>query len=165
MLFKAQKRLLPMTFITPAPFPMVTNAQPNLQVTLSNQLALQLAKLFQDLFPINQDYREEASTITDPSTLEGRVNLLLEDIGNIKMTILTINQITTLAASRIPAGYTPGGPNADPTNIAGLDTSSNPNAVLNTLNLLYDDITDLAFASAQSDYATLRGQLQPYFGL
>ncbi len=154
------------TFITPAPPPQVIDgAQATLQVSLSNQLALQLGKLFQDLFPINQNFEAESATITDQSFLTSNSQIIITDILELKATILLINQITIVAASRIPAGYPVGNRNADPTVIAGLNTAINPNAVINTVDNLYLDVTEGAFESAQADYATLRNQLRPYFGI
>ena len=154
------------TFIIPAAPPQVIDgAQATLQVTLSNQLALQLGKLFQDLFPINQNFEQESATITDQTALTNNTQNIITDILEIKATILLINQITIVAASRIPAGYPVGGRNADPTVIAGLNTAVNPNPVINTVDNLYLDMVDGAFESAQADYATLRNQLRPYFGI
>lgn len=153
----------PSVFIPPQTGPVISDASSgNIQVTYANILTVQLAQLFMDLFPISTDYQFEADLITDTQTLMGRQNQLIQDISQIKMTILVINQITTLAASRIPAGYNPGGPNADPSNIAGLSTSNNNNPVLNILNDLYIDITTDAYSAAQSDYARLRNQLRAY---
>lgn len=147
--------------ITPAPFPNVSNAPQNLQVTLSNQLALQLGTFFQNLFPIAQDFEDQSQLITDPTILQSRVDSLVQNLLQMQMTILTINQLTNQPTSRIPNGFTTGNRNADPLSIAGL----NNNPVLNTINNLYIDLTTNAFTAAQSDYATLRNQLRPYFNL
>ncbi len=147
--------------ITPAPFPPVGNAQPDLRITLSNQLALQLGTFFQNLFPVAQDFEDQSLTITDQTILQERVDALVQQLLQIQMTIVTINQLTTLSTSRIPDGYVTGGPAADPLSIAGLVN----NVVLNTINNIYIDLTTSAFSAAQSDYATLRDQLRPYFGL
>lgn len=152
-------------FISPAPLPVINNAQPNLQVTLSNRLALQLGKLFQDLFPIYQDFEQEASYITNVQQLSANQDTLIEDVLQIKATILLINQITNLATSRIPNGFPTGNRNSDPTIIAGLNTNAFPNPVLNTVNNIYLDIITEGYEAAQSDYATLRNQLRPYFNL
>lgn len=153
---------------TPGPLPGNVTFAGNLQISLSNQLALQLSKLFQDLFPLSKNFEYEAEVINDDLILGERVNVLVDDILQIKMTILVINQLTQLGnvpPTRIPAGYNPGGPNTDPSNIAGLNTSNNPNPVINIVDNLYLDVTTGAFASAQSDYARLRNRLRPYFAL
>lgn len=153
----------PTILIPPQNGPEISNTNSgNLQVTYANILKVQLAQLFQDLFPIATDYQYAPDLITDQYVLSQRQNQLIQDISQIKMTILVINQITALASSRIPAGYNPGGPNSAPVNIAGLNTANNNNPVLNTLDNLYIDITTNAYAAAQSDYARLRNQLRGY---
>ncbi len=142
-------------------FPVIGNAQPGLQAALKNQLALQLLVLFQDLFPISQDFEQETSVITDQQILQDRANVLIDDVLAIKGSILNINQIVNLAADRIPSGYVIGDSLASAPAIAGLDVLPNLNSVLQTVNNLYIDITNSAFETAQADYATLRDQLRP----
>ncbi|MCH9632489.1 MAG: hypothetical protein S4CHLAM6_08250 [Chlamydiae bacterium] len=142
-------------------FPVVINSQAGLQGALKDQLGLQLAVLFQDLFPISQDFEQETAVITSQQILESRSSVLIDDVLAIKMSILTINQVVNLAASRIPSGFTIGGPQTAAPTIAGLDAVPNLNPVLQTVNNLYLDIINGAFETAQSDYATLRDQLRP----
>lgn len=147
------------TYITPAPLPVVNNSPSSYQQSLSNQLAGQVTTLFQDLFPITQSVDDVAAGLTNFSAFN-QTNIL-NDIYVIKTSILAINQITNQSTSRIPNGFQTGGAGSDPTEIAGL----NGNIVLDTVNLIYIDVVNNDYAAAQSDYATLRDQLRPYFNL
>lgn len=151
-------------FITPAAFPPVANAQSGLRTTLTNQLALQVGKLFQDLFPIAIDFNYEAALITDQQTLQNRITTLTSDVTSIKVTILTYNQLVT-SGLRIPTDWPIGDSTADPTAIAGLNDGVLPNDILNSIDNLLIDFANSDFTAAQSDYATLRDLLIPYLAL
>lgn len=151
------------TYITPALLPPIGNSPANYQVSLSNQLAGQLAKLFQDLFPITTDPFVDESEISNIGVLNNNLNELMSDINQIKMTILTINQITVLPTSRIPTGFRT--PNSDSVTTAGLSTAGNNNPVLNIIDQIWTDLDNKDYISAQLDYGILRNLLRPYFGI
>jgi hypothetical protein len=158
------------TYITAALLPPISNSPANYQQALSNQLAGQLAKLFQDLFPITADPNYQFNDLTNVSVLMNNQSELLNDVQQIKMTILTINQITAgpLAVAptvdnRIPTGFTT--PNTSTATEAGLSTDTNNNPVLDIVDDLWIQINEGNFGAAQDDYALLRAPLRNYFNL
>lgn len=154
------------SYIIPTTLPPVNNAAGNLLTTLSNQLAGQQIKLYQDLFPITQDYNLEANGLTNEAAFNQ--NNLINDISAIKMTILSLNQVVT-APSRLPTGLVLGtGASNNPLTQAGLITNQFGlnNDVMLAVNNIYQDIIDGNYNQAQSDYCTLRDNLLvPFYGL
>lgn len=149
-------------FAAPPLLPPIQNSQPNYQVCLYNQTAGLLAKLYGDLFPIAQDPQLEAQYITDLTVLVNNTPAIYEDLGNLKMSILIINQITQ-RPNHIPAGFRT--PNADPLSTSGLSAPGNQNRALNLINRIWDDIFFGNYEQAQLDYGTLRNFLVPILAI
>lgn len=160
-----------LTFTQPAPLPITTSAPANYQVTLSNQLARQVAQFYELLFPIviSSNPGVMAQNLLNVNVLNQNQPALLQKIAQVQQTILVINQLTqgppvTAGATRIPSGYSYTVTNPDSETIAGLSTAANPNAVLNRIQFIILDLEQYNFTEAQSDYAILRNLLQPYWG-
>ena len=154
------------SYIIPTTLPPVSNAAGNQLTTLSNQLAGQQIKLFQDLFPVTKDYNFEVDGFSNLAAYNQ--DNLINDIVAIKMTVLSLNQIVT-APSRLPAGLVLGtGGSNNPALQAGLITNQlglNNNVMLQ-INNVYQDIINGDYPQAQSDYCLLRDNLLvPFYGL
>lgn len=142
-------------FINPPILPPVSDAQGTLQAALLDQLAGYQISLFQHLFPIPQAPDYQKTTFGNYSSQE-QMEAVLNDINNIKMTVVSLNQITNTAANRIPAN-------------ASIDTNPNyaflDNTVVDACNRIANDIIQQqSILTAQTDYTTLRNLLNPFYG-
>ena len=157
-IFQSTSPFTNVTFITPAVVPPISNAQSNFKIVLTNQLAAQVGKLFQDLFPIATNPNDVNAYITDQDILYNNKSELLNDVQQIKTTILYINQLT-LPADHIPTNI------PVPVDGNAFENAGLVNPIIVLVNNLWFDVNQNAFAAAQDDYAILREALKPYFNL
>lgn len=161
---QARRNFLPsdisVQFATPPLLPPIQNSQPNYQVCLYNQTAGLLGKLYADLFPVAQNPDLEETYISDLTILFNNTSAIMEDLGNLKMAILTINQLCQ-APTRIPAGFPT--PNTDAISNAGLNPTGN--TAINLINRIWEDMYYGNYEAAQTDYGRLRNVLRPVLGL
>ena len=142
-------------FIDPPIVPPISNTQSNFRSALLDQLAGFQISLFQHLFPVPVAPDFQKNTFANPGSPD-QLQAVLNDVNNIKSTVLALNQITNTAANRLPANASI---NTNP-NYSFLD-----NSVVDACNRIANDIIQgSGLQAAQVDYVSLRNLLNPFYG-